>query len=149
MPSLSHVTAVSSNPINLKRFVVSGFDHIQVSGDDFFDEPDTMCIAFCSCCEHGEQAWNMVRLMCSQPNIATRDRQEADSVTCLHSRVRLGFEFPTSKTHCTGFEFPTSKTHCTLHNIAPVKFCFLLEIWCICPSSKSRMASWKPIYRFV
>ena len=87
MPSLAHVTAVSSNPLNLRRFVVCGFAQIQVSGDSFFDEPDTMCIAFCSCCENGEQAWNMVRLMCHQPNIATRDREETDSVTCLHSRA--------------------------------------------------------------
>ena len=56
VPSLSHVTAISSHPINLKQFVVSGFVHIEVSGDDFFDEPDTMCIAFCSCCEHGERS---------------------------------------------------------------------------------------------
>ena len=64
-----------------------GFALIQVSGPFLFDEPDTVCIDFFNCSEHGEQAWNMVRLMCNQPNFTTRDRDEADLGKCLHSRV--------------------------------------------------------------
>jgi hypothetical protein len=101
--------------LNWRRLYVTGVARVPVChGDVQAGGDEDMLIFFCSCNEHGRQAWHMIQVMLLEPALATRDRWGEDSAHCAHAQcleqctrvwypevgVRALFEH--SATHRTG-----------------------------------------------
>jgi hypothetical protein len=101
--------------LNWKRLYVTGVARVPVChGDVQAGGEEDMLIFFCSCNEHGRQAWHMIQVMLLEPALATGDRWGEDSAHCAHAQcleqcsrvwypaVGVRAVFEESATHRTG-----------------------------------------------
>ena len=79
---------VGGDRLNWRRLYVTGVARVPLCHGDVpaGAGDEDMLIYFCSCNEHGRQAWLMIDVMLLEPGLATSDRWGEDSAQCRHAQ---------------------------------------------------------------